>query len=74
MNEPEVRNAVRITLAVLARLAERTRTPADDLLLQILARNEERLTAAVLDLLTDPVQPPTPERVSAALAAVGIRA
>jgi hypothetical protein len=73
MTEPEVRGTVRATLAVLTQLAARTRTPADDLLVQILTANESRLTGVVLDLLNDPVQPPTPERVTAALAAAGIR-
>ena len=74
MTDDEVRTAVRATLAVLTQLAQRTRTPADDPLLQLLRQNEARLTAAVADLLRDPAQPPTAERVAAALAAVGIRA
>ncbi|HKB03976.1 MAG TPA: hypothetical protein VKD90_17265 [Gemmataceae bacterium] len=74
MTEPEVRSAVRVMLAVLTQIAGRTRTPADDLLVKILSANESRLIAVILDLLHDPVQPPTPERVSAALAAAGIRA
>jgi hypothetical protein len=74
MTDDEVRTAVRATLAVLAQLAQRTRTSADDLLIQLLKSNEAGLTTAVADLLKDPVQPPTAERVSAALAAVGIRA
>jgi hypothetical protein len=72
MTEDEARVAVRATLAVMTRLAEKTRTAADDLLLQVLRSNEARLSAAVLDLTKDPT-PPTPERVAAALAAVGIR-
>ena len=71
MTEDEARVAVRATLAVLTRLAEKTRTAADDLLLQILRSNESKLAAAVLDLARDPA-PPSPERVTAALAAVGI--
>jgi hypothetical protein len=74
MTDDEVRTTVRATLAVLTQLARRTRTSADDLLLQILASNEARLTTAVAELLQDPVQPPSAERVTAALAAVGIRA
>jgi hypothetical protein len=73
MTDDEARTAVRATLAVMARLAERTRTSADDLLVQLLRANEAKLTAAVLDLAKDPVQPPTPERIAAALAAVGIK-
>ena len=74
MTDDEVRTAVRATIAVLARLAEKTRTGADDLLVQLLRTNEARLTTAVASLLADPVQPPSAERVTAALAAVGIRA
>jgi len=73
MTEDEARVAVRATLAVMTRLAEKTRTAADDLLLQILRTNETKLAAAVLDLTRDP-EPPTAERVTAALAAVGIHA
>ena len=73
MTEDEARTTVRATLAVMARLAEKTRTSADDLLIQILRNNEARLAAAVLELTKDP-SPPTPERVTAALTAAGIRA
>jgi hypothetical protein len=73
MTDDEVRTAVRATLAVMARLAERTRSTADDLLIQIVKSNEAKLTAVVAELVKDPPQPPSPERVAAALAAVGIR-
>lgn len=72
MTEDEARVAVRATLAVMSRLAERTRTAADDVLLQFLRSNESKLAAAVLSLTRDSA-PPTPDRVNAALAAVGIR-
>jgi hypothetical protein len=72
MTEDEARAAVRATLAVMTRLAEKTRTSADDVLLRILRSNEAKLATAVRDLAADP-NPPTAERVSAALAAVGIR-
>ena len=55
----------------MTRLAEKTRTSADDVLLQILRSNEAKLDTAVRDLAGDP-NPPTAERVAAALAAVGI--
>jgi hypothetical protein len=74
MTDDDVRTAVRATIAVMARLAEKTRTGTDDLLVQLLRSNEARLTTAVGSLVKDPTQPPTPERVTAALAAVGIRA
>ena len=73
MTDDEAQTAVRTTIAVMAQLAGRTRTAADDLLVQILKSNETRLTTAVIDLLKDPT-PPTTERISAALAAVGIKA
>ena len=71
MTEDEARIAVRATLAVMTRLAEKTRTAADDLLLQILRSNEAKLTIAVHALAKCPA-PPSPEQVAAALAAVGI--
>ena len=73
MTEAEARTAVQATLAVLSRIAERTRTPADNLMIQILRTSEAKLAAAVRDLANDPVQPPTPERIAAALNAVGIQ-
>lgn len=74
MKEDEsARVAVRTTLAVMARLSERTRTAADDILVQLLKANEPKLTEAVGELLQDKVQPPSNERIAAALAHVGIR-
>ena len=73
MTEDEVRTAVRAMLAVMARLAETTRSTADDLLVQIVRSNEAKVAAVVAELVTEPAQPPSRERVSAALAAVGIR-
>lgn len=69
MTEQDAATAVRATLAVMARLAEQTRTPTDNVLVQMLQSNESRLTRAVLALGD---QPATPERVAAALASVGI--
>ena len=73
MQRDEVRAAVLATLAVLARVAERTRTQADDLMVSILRANKDRLAEAVLALLEDPALPVTEERVAEALASVGIR-
>jgi hypothetical protein len=72
MTHDEARIAVRSTLTALTRIAQKTRTPADDMLLQILQGNVEKLSAAVLDLSAG-AQPPTDERVSAALNAAGIK-
>ncbi|MSR51767.1 MAG: hypothetical protein EXS09_00570 [Gemmataceae bacterium] len=74
MTEDEARIAVRTTFAVLARMAAKTRTQADDLLLQMLQANESKLVSAVHSLANDPVQPPAAHRVADALAEVGIRA
>jgi hypothetical protein len=73
MNQDVAHTAVRATLAVLERLAKRTRTPADDLLFQMLRANEGRLVDAVASLIAEPDQPPTDDRVAAALQHVGIR-
>jgi hypothetical protein len=74
MKEDEsARVAVRATLAVMAKLSERTRTPTDDILIQLLKANEPKLTDAVAELLQDKVQPPSNERIAAALSHVGIR-
>jgi predicted unusual protein kinase regulating ubiquinone biosynthesis (AarF/ABC1/UbiB family) len=73
MSQDEVKTVVGVTLAVMGRIAERTRTKADDLMVAILRANQDRLTQAVHSLLTQPQQPPTDEQVALALAAVGIR-
>ena len=73
MTDDEARIAVRTTIAVMAQLAGRTRTATDDLLVQLLKSNEAKITTAVTDLSKD-ATPPMSERISAALAAVGIKA
>ena len=73
MTDDEARTAVRTTIAVMAQLAGRTRTATDDLLVQLLRSNEAKLSAAVIQLTKEPL-PPTAERISAALAAVGVKA
>jgi hypothetical protein len=72
MTRDEVRTAVRTTLAVMRRIAEKTRTRTDDVMVTILQLNEERLVDAVEALLKGPTQPPTEEQIAAALASVGI--
>ena len=72
MDPNAARAAVRTTLAVMARLSRRTRTPADDLLAQMLRANEDRLVTAVADLLAQSQQPPSDDDVAAALKRVGI--
>ena len=73
MSQEEVKTVVGVTLAVMGRIAQRTRTKADDLMVAILSANQDRLTQAVHSLLAQPQQPPTDEQVALALAAVGIR-
>lgn len=72
--EPErLREAVRTTLAVVARISKRTRSPADDLLVAILRSSEERIADAVLKLLDGLDQPPTDEQITEVLKQTGIR-
>lgn len=73
MTHDEVRSVVKTTLAVVGRVADRTRTPADDLFTAILRTNESRLADAVAELLKDPNEPLTADRVAAALLAVGVK-
>ena len=73
MDRDSVKTVVRTALVVITRLARRTRTQADDLMVAVLRANEDRLTEAVWQLLKNPTQPPSDEQVAAALADVGIR-
>jgi hypothetical protein len=73
MERENVQVVVRTTLTLMARLAKRTRTQADDLMASMLQANEDRLVDAVLKLLSSPDRPPTEEQVAEALASVGIR-
>ncbi|MFO0969968.1 MAG: hypothetical protein U0793_30825 [Gemmataceae bacterium] len=72
MDKESVQVVVRATLALMERIAKRTRTPADDLMTAILRSNQDRLVAATLSLLSGPDQPPTDEQVVKALESVGI--
>jgi hypothetical protein len=73
MERENVQVVVRTTLTLMARLAKRTRTQADDLMVAMLQANEDRLVEAVLKLPSSPDRPPTEEQIAEALAAVGIR-
>jgi hypothetical protein len=73
MGRDEVQTVVRATVALMARIARRTRTQADDMMASLLQANENRLVDAVQDLLANSAQPPTDEQISAALQRVGIR-
>jgi hypothetical protein len=73
MDRTAVRTAVRTTLAVMARIARRTRTPTDDVLIQMLKANEDRLVEAVTDALAQANQPPSDDDIAAALDRVGIK-
>jgi hypothetical protein len=72
MNQDEVRVVVRATLAVVERIAKRTRTQADDLLAAMLVANEKRIADAVLKLSALP-DGPSEERTAEALRSVGIQ-
>lgn len=73
MDRDSVRTVVRVTLAVLTRLARRTRTQADDLMAAILQTNEERIVDAVLKVLETPGAVPTEAQIVEALKSVGIQ-
>lgn len=73
-NREDVRTVVRVTLAVLKRIARQTRTQTDDLMVSILAVNEERIVEAVLQLSKGGDRLPTEAEVAEALTQVGIRA
>ncbi len=73
MSKEEVTLVLRATLEVMARLVDQTRTQADNLIVSILKANDKKLADAIFTLIQDPQQPPTPDRVAAALAHVGIR-
>jgi hypothetical protein len=73
MDRESVQTVVRATLTLTARIAKRTRSQADDLLISILQANEERLVDAVAALLLNSAgQPPTEDQVVQALKSVGI--
>lgn len=74
MDRDKVKTVVRATLTLMAKIAKRTRTQADDLLTSILQANEERLVDAVVALLSDSGGcPPTDEQVVQALERAGIQ-
>ena len=73
MDRENVKLVVRTTLMVMARIAKRTRTQADDLLAAILQSSEDRIVDVVLSLMNDSGQPPTEEQIVEALASAGIR-
>ena len=74
MDRDSVKTVVRATLMLMARIAKRTRTQADDLLTSILQANEERLVDALVVLLSDSSgSAPTEEQVVQALERVGIQ-
>jgi hypothetical protein len=75
MNRAAIRTVVRTTTAVMDRLAQSTQLPADDLMVQLLRANEERIVTVVAALLAMPKQKkPTDEDIVAALKEVGIEA
>jgi len=74
MTREEVQTTVRTTLIALARIAQRTRTPVDDVMVQILRSNEARLVEAVVAVLGSSKQPPSEDAIVQALEKVGIHA
>jgi hypothetical protein len=73
MDRESVRVVVRTTLILLARLAQRTRTSADDLMASMLEANEDRIVDAVIKLMSISSAPPTEEQIVEALKSVGIK-
>ena len=71
MSQDEVKQVLQTMLTIMAALAAKTRTPADDLMVAILRANQDKLTQAVHALVQEE-QPPSAERVAAVLAKVGI--
>jgi hypothetical protein len=69
----EVKKVVRATLAIMAGVAKKTRTPVDDVFVSLMQSDEDRLVDAVMALVAETAEKPTPEQVAAALAKVGIR-
>jgi hypothetical protein len=73
MDRESMRLVVRTTLILLARLAQRTRTPADDLLVTMLQAKEDQLVDAVMHLKNNSNATPTEEQIVEALKSVGIK-
>jgi len=74
MDRDSLKTVVRATLMLMTRIAKRTRTQADDLLVSILQANEQRLVDALVVLLSDSGGGvPTEQQVVQALESVGIQ-
>jgi hypothetical protein len=73
MERENVKLIVRTVLAMLTKIAGRTRTQADDLLASMLRANEERLVDAVLKVSEGGGGAPTDAQIVEALATVGIK-
>ena len=68
----EVRRVVNIVLIALGKVAQTTRTPADDLMVGILKANEAKLVEAVVRVL-EGEGPATDVKVAEALRSAGIK-
>jgi hypothetical protein len=73
MTHDEIKTVVQVMLIALSRIAARTRTPTDDLMVSILKSNEARLVEAATKALETKAQPPTEEQVVEALRGVGMQ-
>jgi hypothetical protein len=69
----EVAIAVRATLVAMGRIARKTRTPVDDMMVSILQANERRLVDAVRKLTASPGDDPSDEEITEAFKSVGIQ-
>jgi hypothetical protein len=72
MDREAAHQIVRLMLRVIARIARKTRTPADDLMTSILQSNEQRLVDVVV-ALGQRDQPVTEDDIARALEQVGIK-
>ena len=70
-NHDDVRRIVNIVLLALGKVAQTTRTPADDLMVGILKANEPKLVEAVTRVLESQT-PATEASVAEALRGAGI--
>lgn len=71
-NPEDVRRVVNIVLLALGKIAQSTRTPADDLMVGILKGNEAKLVEAVVRVL-ESEGPATEASVAEALHSAGIK-
>jgi hypothetical protein len=74
MNHDQVKCVVQIVLAIMAKVARKTSTPADDLMVSVLESNQDRIADVALRLVPkEGCQLPTDAQIATALHAAGIK-